>query len=53
MPIYFEWYALGLWYFQLVFVVTSLFMCTNWLDLVTLTLMFNLLTENFNLGYTF
>jgi hypothetical protein len=38
----FEWYLLGLWYFTWV--------GTNWFDLVTLTFLFDLLTETLSLA---
>jgi hypothetical protein len=49
LAVTFKWYVLGCWYFTWVFHVTRSFL----LDLVTLTLMFNLLIKNFNLGYDF
>jgi hypothetical protein len=49
LAISFEWYVLGLCYFTLVFLVTlALSMRTNIFDLVTLTLVFDLLFKNFS-----
>jgi hypothetical protein len=52
MPISFVWYILGFWYFT--WVLWKVFSKgTNWFDLVTLTFMFDLLTENLNVGCIF
>jgi hypothetical protein len=51
LDIPFEWYVLGFWYFAWAFVLwQDLSMGLNIFDFVTLTCMFDLLTENFNLG---
>jgi hypothetical protein len=63
MAITFEWWVLGLWYFTRVFLVIrpfhghqnslwqSLSLGNKIFDLLTLTLVFNPLFEDFNLGY--
>jgi hypothetical protein len=53
LVISFEWYVLGLWYFSWVFLLKRLFCGYHRFDIVTLTLMFNLLIENFNHAYIF
>jgi hypothetical protein len=54
LVITFKWYVLGCWYFTWVFHVwQDLLMGTTIFDLVTLTLMFDLLIKNFNLVYNF
>jgi hypothetical protein len=49
----FEWYILGLWYFTWVFLVTKPYHGYKRFDPVTLSFVFNLLIDNFNLGYIF
>jgi hypothetical protein len=51
LAITFEWYTLGFWYFKWVFLVTKPYHGYKTFDLVTLTLVFNLLIDNFNLDY--
>jgi hypothetical protein len=53
LAITFEWYVLGLWYFTRIFLVTRPLHGYKKFDLVTLSLVFDLLIENFNLGYIF
>jgi hypothetical protein len=53
LAITFEWYILRLWYFTWVFLVTKFYDGYKRFDLVTLTLVFNLLIDNFNLGCIF
>jgi hypothetical protein len=53
LAITFEWYILGLWYFTWVFLVIKPYHGYKRFDLVTLTLVFKPLIDNFNLGYNF
>jgi hypothetical protein len=51
LAIYFDWKVLGRWHFTRVFLWTGILVGTKTFDLVTL--MFDLLVKNYNLGYIF